>query len=113
MEVPESFESVYRDWKSVEARYRHFSKTEPLKELPEYKAFLTLGKNAIPNLEEKVRLDDGMDFVLCDIIIQLSDWNQEEFEVGDLGKRCQQVLEKLEDERKGLAARSSAKEEQE
>lgn len=95
--MPESFEAVYRDWKSVEARYRHYSKTEPLKKLPEYKAFLTLGENAIPNLEEKVRLDDGMDFVLCDIIIQLSNWNPEEFDVGDLGKRCQQVLEKLED----------------
>ena len=90
------FDKVYRDWKSVESEYRHFSKMEPIKKLPQYKAFLKLKSDSIADLERVIRNDDGLDFVLADVVIHLSNWNPSSFDVGDLGKRRRQVLDRLE-----------------
>ncbi|MFO0940478.1 MAG: hypothetical protein U0930_06895 [Pirellulales bacterium] len=93
------FSQIYARWKKIEPELRIYSKTTPIKKMQEYKDFLTLGKEIIPLLEEKLRQDDGMDFVLCDVVIELSDWQEAEFPSGDMGARVRKVLEKLEEQR--------------
>lgn len=89
------FEEVYAAWKLKEEEFKHYGKTTPIKQHPEYTNFLSLGSESVPKLREKVSADDGYDFVLCDVIIDLKGWSPDEFEKGDYGRRARQVLSKL------------------
>ena len=102
------FDKIYQEWKSVESEYRHFSKMEPIKKLPQYKAFLALDPDSIDDLERVLRADDGLDFVLADVVIHLSNWDANNFDMGDLGKRRRQVLKRLEDNKNGDEKKVSA-----
>ena len=90
-----TFDEAYSAWRLKVTEFKLLSKTYPIQELPEYHAIHALGEKALPKLKEKLQVNDGMDFVLCDIIIELKRWDIDEFAKYDRGRRSREVLDRL------------------
>lgn len=88
----------YAKWKARMKDMPPYSKSTAYTSLSEYQDFIALGLEAVPFLLQKLRENEGMDFLLADAIINIKGWDPTSFPQTDLEKRRLAVIEKLEDD---------------
>ena len=94
------FDKVYNIWKkeSTQENIRIMSKPTAYKQLSSYKSFLNLNNKYLVNIISKIEKDDGVDFILADVIIAKMNWNNEEFDLYHGGIRARQVVLKFKNQ---------------
>jgi hypothetical protein len=88
------FEQTYSAWRTKIESLRG----EPIisfTELPEYRAFVALGRPALDGIQRKLAEGKGLDFLLAEAAIEIAGWRKDEFPGGDLVERGRRVLERL------------------
>ena len=91
----DEFENKYAKWAQRIAEMPPYSKSTAYTKLPEYREIVQLGSKALPCIVKKSMSEQGLDFLLCDAIIEISGWAKDEFPITDLGSRCEAVIEKF------------------
>jgi hypothetical protein len=91
----DEFENKYAKWVQRIAEMPSYSKSTAYTKLPEYREIVQLDSKALPCIVKKSMSEQGLDFLLCDAIIEISGWSKDEFPATDLGARCEAVVEKF------------------
>jgi hypothetical protein len=92
--IKDEFDRRYAEWRSAARAKSMYSKSTAYTALPEYRALIALGKEALPFLIEKLEKDEEMDFLLAEGIIDIEGWNPAEFSKTDLKERRTVVLQR-------------------
>jgi hypothetical protein len=93
-------DDLYVSWRKAVDALPPYSKTTAYTQLPAFKELVKQGEAIVPMLEEKVRKNEGLDFILAIAIVQIRKWDSEKFPFTDMTEYRKLVLEKLEFERK-------------
>ncbi len=89
------FEARYSAWSKAIATMPPYAKVTAYTKIPEYRAIVDLGLEALPYIQQKIEEDRSLDFVLCEAVVEICGWLRDEFPITDMGARRNAVLEKL------------------
>jgi hypothetical protein len=95
MTVEQDFIRCYEKWKNAIKKMPHYSKSTAYVQIPEYRDIVGLGSKCIPFLLDKLIKNREVDFFLTDAVIEILNWNNEDFPQTDLEKKRLTVIKKL------------------
>lgn len=95
MTVEQDFIRCCEKWRSAVKKMPPYSKSTAFIQIPEYRAIVDLGSKCIPFLLDILIKNKEVDFFLTDAVIEILNWDPEDFPQTDLEKKRLAVIEKL------------------
>lgn len=80
-QVKEQFSDYYVQWRieCQQPKVRIMSDARVFTSLPGYRAIVSLGRPALPLLQEKLEHDSGFDYMLVYAVMEIEGWKETEF----------------------------------
>lgn len=92
----QQYVALYNKWQGAVKAMPSYSKTTSYTNLQEFSDIIACGRGIVPLLHQKIKQDEGMDFVLCLAVIKIMRWPDEQFPSTDMTELRSRVLQKLE-----------------